>query len=85
MVEKVIKNGKVAVLFSSGFGAGWVTWNLGNVSKERIQEILFHPKLVELVNKRNTTEKVKQALFEIGWSDRFKNRICTRRRSILYS
>lgn len=26
MVEKVIRNGKVAVLISPGFGAGWSTW-----------------------------------------------------------
>jgi hypothetical protein len=26
-LEKVIKDGKVAVLFSPGFGSGWWTWN----------------------------------------------------------
>ncbi len=25
--EKVIRNGQVAILVSSGFGAGWSTWN----------------------------------------------------------
>jgi hypothetical protein len=43
-MEKVIKDGKVAVLISSGFGAGWYTWNREN------QELLFHPKLVEMVS-----------------------------------
>lgn len=26
-MDKVIKDGKVAVLYSPGFGAGWFTWN----------------------------------------------------------
>ncbi len=26
-MEKVVRNGKVAVLVSPGFGAGWYTWN----------------------------------------------------------
>ena len=27
MMEKVVRNGRVAVLVSPGFGAGWYTWN----------------------------------------------------------
>lgn len=42
-MEKVIRDGKVAVLVSHGFGAGWYSWNLEH------QELLFHPKLVEIV------------------------------------
>ncbi len=26
-MDKVIRNGEVAVLYSPGFGAGWYTWN----------------------------------------------------------
>ena len=29
-MEKIEKNGKVAVLYSSGYGAGWSTWNEGH-------------------------------------------------------
>lgn len=43
-MEKVIRDGEVAVLYSPGFGAGWYTWN-----DEDKPEILFHPKLVEIV------------------------------------
>ena len=48
-MEKVIRDGKVAVLISQGWGAGWYTWNTD------YQQLLFHPKLVEMVeqNKRN--------------------------------
>lgn len=42
-VEKYIKDGKVAVLYSPGFGAGWSTWN------EAFAEFLVFDKgLVEL-------------------------------------
>lgn len=42
-IEKVIRDGKVAVLYSPGFGAGWYSRNTDHIS------ILFHPKLVEMV------------------------------------
>ena len=43
-MEKVIRDGKVAVLLSAGYGAGWGSWNYG------IHEvIMFHPKIVQMV------------------------------------
>jgi hypothetical protein len=41
-MEKVTREGKVAVLVSYGYGAGWYSWN-------EDKRLLFHPKLVELV------------------------------------
>lgn len=49
-MEKVIRNGKVAVLVSPGFGAGWYSWNTKH------QELLFNPKLVEIVEQKRTNE-----------------------------
>ena len=49
-MEKVIRNGKVAVLISRGFGAGWYSWNTDH------QELLFNPKLVEMVEQNRTNE-----------------------------
>jgi hypothetical protein len=48
-MEKVIRNGEVAILISQEFGAGWYSWNTEH------QQLLFHPKLVEIVeqNKAN--------------------------------
>lgn len=43
LAEKVVKDGKVAVLVSPGYGAGWYTWNEGH------PELLFLPRVVELV------------------------------------
>jgi hypothetical protein len=42
-MEKVIKDGKVAVLISTGWGAGWSTWNTES------PEMLFDPTLVQMV------------------------------------
>ena len=55
-MKKVIRNGKVAILISPGFGAGWSTWN-NYTFKETL---LFHPKLIEMVengNRNNITER----------------------------
>ena len=49
-MEKVIKDGKVAVLVSEGFGAGWYSWNIEH------QELLFHPKVVEMVEQKRQKE-----------------------------
>ncbi len=42
-MEKVVRGSKVAVLVSGGYGAGWYSWN------RDYKELLFHPKLVEMV------------------------------------
>jgi len=55
-MEKVIRDGKVAVLISPGFGAGWSTWNRGHNDI-----LLFHPKLVEMV------EQGKQGQINDEW------------------
>jgi hypothetical protein len=45
-MEKVIRDGLVAVLYSPGYGAGWYSWN-----KEHL-EIVFDPNIVEYVEKQ---------------------------------
>ena len=49
-MEKVIRNNEVAVLISHGFGAGWYSWNNDH------QELLYHPKLVEMVEQNRANE-----------------------------
>lgn len=39
---KSLKNGKLAVLYSAGYGAGWYTWH-------GVEELLFDPKIVDMV------------------------------------
>lgn len=44
-MDKVIRDGKVAVLYSPGFGAGWSTWSRG----EYDNKVLFDPMIVQCV------------------------------------
>ena len=41
-MQKKIEDGKVAVLYSPGFGAGWYTWH-------NISELLYDPVVVDMV------------------------------------
>jgi hypothetical protein len=43
MTEKVIRDGKVAVLVSPGYGAGWSTW------ADNSEEAVFSPEIVAWV------------------------------------
>ena len=62
LMNKVIRDGKVAVLVSHGYGAGWSTWMDG----EYRDIVLFHPKLVQMVEEGRerdiTTEWMEQEL-----------------------
>jgi len=61
-MEKVIRNGKVAVLYSPGYGAGWYTWNNSH------PECLFHPEIVALVEKGQTPDdRLCKTLFGDGF------------------
>ena len=42
-MEKVVRDGKVAVLYSPGFGSGWFTWN------EKHPGLLYDPAVVAWV------------------------------------
>ena len=55
MMDKVIRDVKVAVLYSPGFGAGWSTWGRGDYG----DKVLFDPTVVQCIetgdfNKLNT-------------------------------
>jgi hypothetical protein len=43
-MNKLIRNDKVAVLVSPGYGAGWYTWH-------SIEELVYDPSVVEWVEK----------------------------------
>jgi hypothetical protein len=54
-MEKVTRDGKVAIIYSPGSGAGWFTYNMSH------PELIYHPKLVELI------EKDKKHLMSEEW------------------
>ena len=59
-MEKVIKDGKVGVLISPGFGAGFSTWGAPI-------EAIFNPTLIELVENEKWQEAID--FVENTWED----------------
>ena len=59
-MEKVIKDGKVGVLVSPGFGAGFSTWGYP-------EEAIFNPTLIELVENQKFDEAF--SFVEKTWED----------------
>jgi hypothetical protein len=57
-MNKVIRDGRVAVLYSPGFGAGWYSWHSN-------KELLFHPKIVELVQQNRRGEITKALVCDL--------------------
>ncbi len=51
-MEKVVREGLVAVLVSPGFGAGWSSWN------PEIPELLFDPVVVGMVEDGTNPETI---------------------------
>lgn len=66
MVEKLIRDGQVAVLISPGFGAGWSTW-----AGDNAEAMLFDREIAEaLLNKRPPKEI--EALADQKFPDEYK-------------
>ena len=69
--EKLERDGKVAVLYSPGFGAGWSTWN----TEPRYRGLLFDHEIVEFVLANdlgaaiNLTEKKYPGVYTGGGSN----------------
>ncbi len=59
--NKVIRDGKVAVLISPGFGAGWSTWNY---DEGIAAKLLFHPRIVEMVEQGRNEELTEKWIKE---------------------
>lgn len=62
-MQKLIRDGCVAVLYSPGYGAGWSTWN-----NEYSDELMFDPGLVDLIESGAEIEKV-EAYATLKWPD----------------
>lgn len=45
--DKVVRDGKVAVVYSPGYGAGWSTWNSGKSFDS--EALIFSPGIVRFV------------------------------------
>lgn len=60
-MNKVVKDGLVAVLYSPGYGAGWYSWNT-----EIGESILFDPGLVDLILNQRSWDEV-EAYCNLKW------------------
>jgi hypothetical protein len=63
-MDKVIVNGKVAVLYSPSYGSGWYTWN------QEFPELIFSPAIVRLVEQEKFDEL--QTYMELKYPEVFK-------------
>ena len=62
-MEKVIKDGRVAVLYSPDYGAGWYTWN------REYPEMIFDPTVVMFVEE-GELDKV-EAYATLKWPEAY--------------
>ena len=57
-MEKVIRDGKVAILYSPRYGAGWYSWH-------NIEELLNDPKIVDMVERSDDYENIVKYCHEL--------------------
>ena len=71
-MEKVIVDGKVAVLYSPGYGAGWHTWGAP-------VEAVFDPEMVEavLVNNHELAEEIAKRKYPDEYTGGVENLVVT--------
>ena len=63
-MKKTIRDGKVAVLYSPGFGAGWSSWN------STFPECVFDPEIVQMLEKETDAYEIAQ-FAESKYGDEF--------------
>ena len=50
-MEKVIRDGLVAVLYAPGFGAGWFSWH-------DIEDLVYDPVVVDMVEREEDPDNI---------------------------
>ena len=50
-MKKLIRDGKVAVIYSPGFGGGWYTWH-------GIKDLIFDPTVVEMIEANTPVDSI---------------------------
>lgn len=57
-MNKVIRDGKVAVIYSPGYGAGWSSWN------QDYPDLLFDPNIIEFIETKLDTPDVDESVID---------------------
>ena len=65
-MDRVVKDGHVAVLYSPNFGAGWSTWN----QEYDAEDLVFDPGLVNLILEGRDDEDIKLYV-TLKWPDAY--------------
>lgn len=62
---KVVRDGKVAVIYSPGFGSGWYSWNGDH------RECLFDPEVVKMIEDGTVDQLATSEWCENRYGDEF--------------
>jgi hypothetical protein len=54
-MDKVIRDGEVAILYSPGFGAGWYSWH-------GVEELLYDPNIVGMLENEADVDEIMEYL-----------------------
>lgn len=57
MIEKLERDGKIAVIYSDDYGAGWSTWNSTDYT---VEELVFDKALAEFILTEPTWEEKRK-------------------------
>lgn len=64
MIKKLERDGKVGIIVSYGYGAGWSTWNL----RETAEEMLFDADMIRALE-NGASEAYLKSLAKKKWPD----------------
>ena len=64
VTNRLIQDGRVAVIYSPGFGAGWSTWNTEDNGYG--EELIFDPGLADLIISGRSQEQI-EAYVTLKW------------------
>ena len=65
-MNRLIRNGQVAVIYSPGFGAGWSTWN----AEYDDEELIFDPGLADLISNGKSQGQI-EAYVALKWPEAY--------------
>jgi hypothetical protein len=68
MTDKLIRDGKVAVLVSHGFGAGWSTW-----AEDNREAMLFDPDLARAIEANEPLEPIAERKYPDQYAGGLRN------------
>ena len=57
-MKKLVRDGKVAILYSPRFGAGWYSWH-------GIEELMYDPKIVNMVERKEDHENIVKYCYKV--------------------